>query len=306
MPRQVAQPVGRPEPALGSGWITYASWSNTTGTPVSRFTTTWTVPTAPTTHNGQVIFLFNGIQNSSMIYQPVLQWGPSAAGGGQKWSVASWYADGQGGPAFHSTLVDVNAGDQLTGVMTETGHGPAGFSYGCQFTGIAHTDLTIQNVDELTWCVQTLEAYGVTVASDYPAVAFTAMSRVGITTGATPPSFSWTVSNAVTDTGQHTLVVNENVDGAGEVDLWYRPSPYWVSGFASIAPGDAQDWQFSWGGTGDMGPQLIQGQPVEPSGELVTVSAAESLDTNGHTTYNATVRNDGPQPVRFQWRGGGR
>ena len=86
-----------PAPAFGTGWITYASWTNDTGTPVSRFATTWTVPPEPRTANGQTIFLFNGIQNSTMIYQPVLQWGPSAAGGGSYWAVASWYADGQSG-----------------------------------------------------------------------------------------------------------------------------------------------------------------------------------------------------------------
>lgn len=52
--------------------------------------------------------MFSGIQNSTMIYQPVLQWGESAAGGGNYWGVASWYVDGQGGLALHSNLVRVN------------------------------------------------------------------------------------------------------------------------------------------------------------------------------------------------------
>jgi hypothetical protein len=60
---------------------------NRTGHPVTRFTTTWTVPAAPSTHSDQTVFLFNGIQNSTMIYQPVLQWGPSGAGGGNFWAV---------------------------------------------------------------------------------------------------------------------------------------------------------------------------------------------------------------------------
>ncbi len=36
-------------PAFGSGWITYASWTNATGTPVSSFATTWVVPDPPAT-----------------------------------------------------------------------------------------------------------------------------------------------------------------------------------------------------------------------------------------------------------------
>ena len=31
-------------PTLGSGWIAYAHWNNTTGKPISLFKTTWVVP----------------------------------------------------------------------------------------------------------------------------------------------------------------------------------------------------------------------------------------------------------------------
>src|ERR1035438_9024047 len=92
-----------------------------------------------------------------MIYQPVLQWGSSAAGGGNYWAVASWYADGQGGQAFYSSLVRVNPGQVLVGVMNETAQSASGFSYNCQFTGIANTSLPIQNVQQLYWCIETLE-----------------------------------------------------------------------------------------------------------------------------------------------------
>ena len=114
--------VTAPVPGLASGWITYSTWTNPdAGNPISRFSTTWVVPPEPSSDDGQTVFLFNGIQNGSMIYQPVLQWGSSGAGGGDNWAVASWYADGQGGPAFHTDLVSVNPGDVLVGVMTLTG-----------------------------------------------------------------------------------------------------------------------------------------------------------------------------------------
>lgn len=88
MPTNVTREPG-PAPALGTGWIVYASWTNNTGRTITSFKTTWVVPPPPATQSGQTIFLFNGIQNSTMIYQPVLQWGPSAAGGGNNWAVAS-------------------------------------------------------------------------------------------------------------------------------------------------------------------------------------------------------------------------
>src|SRR5580692_10474262 len=168
MPANVSRPAAV-VPDLGSGWITYASWTNNTGTPVSEFSTTWRVPPAPATQSGQTIFLFNGIQNSTMIYQPVLQWGPSAAGGGNYWAIACWYADGQDGHSFYSTLTQVNPGDTITAVMSLSSHSAANFSYGSVFPGFPSTSLPIQNVQQLTWCIETLECYGITKCSDYPA-----------------------------------------------------------------------------------------------------------------------------------------
>jgi len=219
MPRNVARHPGL-VPDLGSGWIAYAYWTNNSGHPVSRFATTWVVPPAPATDHGQTIFLFNGIQNSTMIYQPVLQWGPSGAGGGSYWAVASWYVDGQGGVANHSNLVRVNPGDVLVGVMTQTGQSGSQFSYNCDFEGIANTSLAISNVQELTWNIETLEAYGVQQCSDYPNANFTAFVGIDLQTSAGRPALSWTPVNAVTDCGQSARVVS-NANPGGEVDIYY-------------------------------------------------------------------------------------
>ena len=161
-----------------------------------------------------------------MIYQPVLQWGSSAAGGGNYWTVASWYVNGAGGAAFHSQLVQVNPGDTLTGVMTLTGQSGGQFSYNCEFQGIANTSWAIQNVQELTWRVETLEAYGITKCSDYPDSNDTAFRSISIMTGTSTPSLSWSAVNAVTDCSQHTVVVN-NANPNGEVDVYYRNPPSW-------------------------------------------------------------------------------
>jgi hypothetical protein len=52
------------------------------------------------------------------IIQPVLQWGPSAAGGGAYWAIASWYVGGSG--AVYSALQTVAPGDSIFGNMTLT------------------------------------------------------------------------------------------------------------------------------------------------------------------------------------------
>jgi hypothetical protein len=209
-------------PGLGGGWITFASWTNNTGKPITSFTTTWRVPPGPTTQSGQTIFLFNGIQNSTMIYQPVLQWGPSAAGGGNNWAIASWYVDGPGGAAFHSSLTPVSVGQVLVGIMTLTGQSGSDFSYNCQFQGIANSGYAIQNVQQLTWLIETLEAYGITKCSDYPASPRMAMTAIEIKTSNGDVRPNWQASNSITDCGQHTTVVNDASPG-GEVDIFFAP-----------------------------------------------------------------------------------
>ena len=211
-------------PALGSGWITYAYWNNGTGNSITSFRTTWTVPAAPSASASQTIFLFNGIQNYGAnfgILQPVLQWGPSAAGGGQYWSIASWYVT-SGGQAFHTNLIRVNPGDVLVGVMSLTGHANGLFNYTSEFQGIANTSLPVQNIAELLWCNETLEAYAVNSCSNYPAPTMTAMRGIAIQTGNVTPALSWTAVNKVTDCGQHAVVVSNSATN-GEVDLYYRP-----------------------------------------------------------------------------------
>ena len=83
------------------GWIENAQWRNGGSNPIIYFSTKWVVPPAPSASDGQTVFLFNGLQpdNGAHILQPVLQWGPSAAGGGNYWSITNWYVDGQGGPS---------------------------------------------------------------------------------------------------------------------------------------------------------------------------------------------------------------
>jgi hypothetical protein len=210
-------------PALGSGWITYFYWNNGTGTPVSSFKTMWQVPPPPAVQDpGEVVFLFNGIQNYGAnfgILQPVLQWGVSAAGGGAYWSVASWYVT-SGGQAFHTNLVRVNQGDTLIGVMTLTGQSGSAFSYTSQFQGINGTELPVQNIAELMWCNETLEAYGINAAGNYPDTPLTEFTEINIRTGAAAPALTWTPVDRVTDAGQHGLV-ESNSASYGEVDIFY-------------------------------------------------------------------------------------
>ncbi|KAJ6473689.1 hypothetical protein C8R45DRAFT_403601 [Mycena sanguinolenta] len=154
---------------LETGWIAYASWLNTGSSPISSFTATWTVPAVPETNHNQTIFLFNSIEPNSgdAILQPVLQYGPSAAGGGAFWSLATWYLVGDS--TFHTTIIPTSAGATLDGIITLTSSSGSDFNYVSSFTNVADTSLAVSNAAELVWATVTLEAYGVEAITDYPA-----------------------------------------------------------------------------------------------------------------------------------------
>ena len=105
--------------------------------------------------------------------------------------------------------------------MTLTGQSGGNFSYTSEFEGIAGTTLPVQNVAELVWLNETLEAYGITACSDYPATDLTGMRHISIQTGDTTPDLEWTHVNQVTDCDQHSIVISDSATD-GEVDLYYR------------------------------------------------------------------------------------
>jgi hypothetical protein len=205
------------------GWVTWASWNNQTGAAVSSFATKWQVPPAPAARSGQLIYLFNGLQDlaGSEILQPVLQWGSSGAGGGDYWSVASWHVDSKG-HAYCTPSLAVNVGDVLTGLLILLGEFADGSrNYSCEFQGIAGTRLMALGLSELVAAEETLEAYGISNKLDYPTVPSTPMTQIDLQVAGNPAPLAWvgyTIQNP--KYGEHTKVVKNTTPG-GEVDLYY-------------------------------------------------------------------------------------
>jgi hypothetical protein len=208
-------------PSLGTGWIAYASWANTTGQPITAFSTNWVVPQAPATQSGQTIYIFNGLADSAQnnIVQPVLQWGVGAPGGGNYWAIANWYVDADGN-AYYSSLIQVQEGDLLVGLITLTNQSGASFNYQAEFQGIAGTALAVPNVSELTVASETLEAYQITACSDYPNSPSTSMTSIDLRTNGSPAPLAWTATNKVVDCGQNATIVS-NANPGGQVDIVY-------------------------------------------------------------------------------------
>ena len=95
-----------------NGWVEWAY--ATTSSSFHKMIVSWGVPPNPPSYNGQTIYLFPGLvdsqpHNPQSILQPVLQYGPSPAGGGQYWSVAAWNCC-ISGITDHSTLIGANNG----------------------------------------------------------------------------------------------------------------------------------------------------------------------------------------------------
>lgn len=196
-------------PFTDNGWITYASWYNTHKRPVGYFNTDWYVPSAPATYDGQTIFQFNSIEPASgdSIMQPVLQYGPSAAGGGNYWTVASWYVTST--QAFYTTLVRVNVGQFLAGDIKLNWKRRSYCSYTSDFYEINGTSLTISYIPELVWCTETLEVYGVDQCSEFPNLAYSEMFGIYIyLNNGTNPAVNWSVTNAQPYCSTQTVIVN--------------------------------------------------------------------------------------------------
>jgi hypothetical protein len=214
-----------------TAWIENSSWTNDSGEPIVYFSSKWVVPQEPASNNNQTIYLFNGLQQTPTgpyILQPVLQWGSSPIGGGNYWSIANWYMNGQNGPAI--TLkqgpIKVNPGDVLQGIMTLTNQSGDEFSYTSSFAGYPALDIPVTEIDQLTWACETLECYYLTQCSDYPNTTRTTFYDIEIKVGQSvltgkDATINWQANTTFSDCGQICLIVSNDSPG-GMVDLYYK------------------------------------------------------------------------------------
>jgi len=281
-------------PGTNPNWFTWSYWNLPSGqAPINSFSTTWTVPNLPTTDHGQTLYIFNGMsqQDESEIIQPVLQYGPSYAGGGaHAWNVANWYvwsnANGVTEAAVQMPLEPVAPGTALTGVITLNGQTGGDFRYTSSFTGIPNplnvfdganvnkSTAQIPFVNQQTWLFETLEAYGAGGNGTFPAYStdFPPDQDVRMTNIITTNSgLTWTAASspAASQFGQHTVVVN-NYSQGGEVDIYFHPLFININGNASY------DWYSSGTGSGTI---------VAPPGTRVAVTiSAYGSSSGSHLT----------------------
>ncbi len=256
------------------GWVGFSNWNS--AYPITYFSSRWTVPGTPgNTQYGQTIFLFNATSQAdqSDILQPVLQWGPSSAGGGNYWSIGNWYGWDSNAYFAYSGLVNVSSGTAVTGVINNTGLNGTSYNFSVGFTGYSntlnvikgnanlgvlangsHTIVVFPTIPAETWAYETMESYnsvnfnggnGVVFAPCYPPQLDVPMANITLTTSNGPAALFWnTYIGDFSTVGEHATLVSNNSTGAGEVDLYFRgpiityPSPdaFNVGTHYSISP----------------------------------------------------------------------
>jgi hypothetical protein len=157
-------------PPEQSGWVQAANYSSSK--PIGRIVATWTVPSAPSTKDDQVIYFFPGLEQLptvQSILQPVLGWNGY---GDKAWTLASWNCCVDG-TTFHSDPVPAKAGDVVVGDTYSTcaaGQACSTWKIDSRNTTTGQTSsLTTNPYADLTWVFGgVLEVYNVSTCGEYP------------------------------------------------------------------------------------------------------------------------------------------
>lgn len=170
---------------IAHSWIEDAAATTTTA--YGKLTVNWRVPSAPTSYDGQTIYLFPGLvdlQTDATIIQPVLGWN---AFFGQVWSIASWNCC-PSGTTQYSQPVPVSTGDTIHGLIKSMCKAGAESCPTWKITTkdrTAHTSTTLSKTPSggqtFNW-VQSgaLEVYEIVQCSDYPPDDATTFSKVAL------------------------------------------------------------------------------------------------------------------------------
>ncbi len=211
-----------PEVAAGPGWIEYASWQNT-GPLITSYSATWEVPPAPSLFAGQAVFLFITQQPSgndeTETLLAVVQYGVSAAGGGDFWGMSCWYVYKD--RVLFSPLVQLMPGEVVTAHIERTVHNAFGSKWvaSAQVEGTAKkTFLPVVGDLQLPWNAVALEAYSFKfTCQQLPATLATPFSNIALADadGAVEPDWQPTVDYP--DCGGQVKVLSPQ-----EVTLFYR------------------------------------------------------------------------------------
>jgi hypothetical protein len=162
-------------PSIGHSWI--EAESVTTSSSYGKLLANWTVPPTPTANDGQVIYLFPGLEDINDrvgILQPVLGWNADFS---SAWGIASWdYVNSGSGTLYESSPVRVNPNDLISGTIQSDCSagtltcGSWTITTKDQNTGSSTVASQVSNNGQtLNWAFGgVLEVYSISQCSDFP------------------------------------------------------------------------------------------------------------------------------------------
>lgn len=203
-------PQKQKKESRADGWQVYTQFNNANNVSFDSFLGYFNVPQRPAKSgfDTTTVFLFTGLQNDDWvplhgppfsgvprnfdIIQPVLQWGPSAAGGGDYWSLASWYVTTDDGAIF-SQPKRLEAGDVIFGNMTQTGTNT--WFIGSEVTAkqiVSNIHVTKPRLASQAWAFVTLEVYGLHDCEEFPPSSSPCVfDKMSLTTKGMPTVPQW-------------------------------------------------------------------------------------------------------------------
>lgn len=220
------------------GWNTDAYCGSSIDKPFTFFSAKWIVPSPPKTSD-QLLYLFNALvgmdysddgNHFDHIIQPVLQWGLSPSGGGKYWAICNWYVNDQ--DYFYDSLIVVNPGTILQGILKQTSSFNDRFTYYLSFYGYP-TWLQIDNLPSLQLAYIALESYKAERSDEYPTNEKIKFFDIHAETDTWNPNWYVDVDEKTpNELGQFTKIINSSLDG-GEIEIYFRTLPP-INGFDEI------------------------------------------------------------------------
>ncbi|GEM_PF-5803288 len=210
------------------GWISFANGSvqGDNPRPVTHYSVSYVVPSPPKLKSDQLIYLFSGMQNPDsvgVIVQPVLQWGVSPAGGGRYWAICNWCVTNTE-VFFHDSLIKVNSGARLRGVIESTQVTESSYNYVSTFKDYP-SELQINNLPLLNELYIALETYSITSCDEFPYDEKIRFTDIEVLTDDLYPKLSWFTDSKNPLCKQTTMIVNGN-SYSGQIDIYFHfPSP---------------------------------------------------------------------------------
>lgn len=173
----------------GPAWKAWAQYLN--NSKITSLYGKWTVPPAPQKKSQATLFWWNGIEpaDNSAVLQPVLQWGESAAGGGEYWALASWFVSSSHGTIV-SNLDNVDTGDVIEGNCTLLQNGTWVITGSVAAKNI-NTAFSYTPEEDYVYAYEVLEAYDIAECTDYPKVGVVSFTDIAVQVNGQPVVPTW-------------------------------------------------------------------------------------------------------------------